>query len=188
MIAPNCPDHDRLVLDLALGRLDDEAAFAAEGVAGSCEVCRAWWQERFEGEAADTVDEVVAATFDDLRLPARRRGHGWMPVAAAVVLTVGASALWLARDTGPEPPATVEVAAIQSIDFENAELQPVATVTSADLEERQVTVRAAFSPAPVRGEETRIAEAPQIAAEIVPEPLFNGGFESGDLSGWGSGT
>ena len=188
MIAPSCPDHDRLVLDLALGRLDDEAAAEADAVIESCAVCGAWWRERFEGATADGVDEVVASTLGELRLPARRRSHRWLAAAAVAVMVFGASALWLTRETGTAAPERVEVTAIQSIDFEDAELQPLAIAASADLDERQVTQQAAFSPAPVRAEEIRIAEAPPIDAEINPEPLFNGGFESGDLTGWGSGT
>ena len=33
MIAPSCPEHERLVLDLALGRLDDGSAVEAEDTA-----------------------------------------------------------------------------------------------------------------------------------------------------------
>lgn len=188
MLAPNCPDHGRLALDLALGRLDDDGAARAEEIVDTCPVCRDWWQTRLGGSEAAGLDRAVAEVFDDLRLPARRRGHGWMAVAAAVVVTLGASVLWLARDTGPVLTEPVEVAAIRSLDFESGELEPVATTTSADLEEQQVAARPAFSPAPVRAEEVRVVEAAQISAEIEPAPLFAGGFESGDLSGWGSGT
>ena len=101
MHSPNCPDHGRLVLDLAMGRLEDAAALEAESASTSCPVCRGWWLERFEGGPAGVVDEAVAATFSNLQLPARRRGYGWMAAAAAVVMTFGVGTIWMLQGTTP---------------------------------------------------------------------------------------
>ncbi|MEE4272830.1 MAG: hypothetical protein V2I67_14245 [Thermoanaerobaculales bacterium] len=183
MIAPNCPDHGRLALDLAQGRLDDDAALHADEILAACPVCREWWRTQFEGEASATVDEAVAAVFGDLRLPARRRSHGWMAVAAAAVMAIGAATLWLASSPDAAAPAPVEVAAIQSIDFEQPELQLLAIASSDDLDLQRETPRPLFVPGPVGTDEPRVAEATQAAAD--EPPLFTGGFESGSLAGWG---
>jgi hypothetical protein len=195
MMNPNCPEHERLVLDLALGRLDDDDAARAEDVKDSCPVCREWWSTQFEGEAIDLVDDAIASVFEDVDLPRRRRSHGWMALAAAVVMSLGATALWMVqRPVAPAPnaiePVIVErIAAIQSMDFENP-----STVVAHTIESEPET----REPAVGEPSTDRISEVAPVADEIVvaeaapaelprapePEPLFSGSFESGDLSGW----
>jgi hypothetical protein len=94
MRAPHCPDHDRLVLDLALGRLEDAPAAAAEQVRESCPICSAWWRTELEGPAAAALDPVVNASIAAFEPPARRRVLRWLPVAAAATLAVAAGLLW----------------------------------------------------------------------------------------------
>jgi hypothetical protein len=93
MKAPACPEHERLVLDLAQGRLDDAAAAEADAVRTGCPVCSAWWREELEGDLAATLDTAVEQAFDQFT-PARRRIPAWMPAAAAAVVAVGAGVLW----------------------------------------------------------------------------------------------
>lgn len=194
MHAPNCPDHGRLVFDLALGRLDDEGAVEAEAVTEACSVCRGWWRSQLGGPTADLVDDAVKAAFDGLELPVRRRNRGWMAAAAALVMALGAATLWLARNPAPSapetPPPAERTAAIQSLDFE-----PVVPVQepSSDPAERVAKVTApeprfvpATAPDRATPDEVVIAEVAQVelpGAADAP-PLFTGGFESGDLAGW----
>jgi hypothetical protein len=191
MNSPNCPEHGRLVLDLALGRLDDDNAVLAEETLATCPVCRDWWQTQFEGEDAALVDEAVASVFDELQLPVRRRSHGWMAVAAAAVLTIGIGALWMVRDPLPVEPVVVErTAAIQVMDFEVPDLVPIASTTSSDLREESAGPVPVFVPAAVQVEsddEMMVAEAtpPEEAIGNTQGALFAGGFESGSTTGWG---
>jgi len=148
-----------------------------------CPVCREWWGTHLEGDASAVVDDAVAAAFDDLRLPERRRGRGWMAAAAAGVMALGAATLWLASSPDAVTPAAVEVAAIQSIDFEQPELQLLAIGTSDDLDLERETPRPIFVPGSVATDEPRVVEAAQAAADETP--LFTGGFETGSLAGWG---
>lgn len=93
MHAPDCPDHGRLVLDLALGRLDDRTAIEAEAVRRECPSCAAWWRSELEA-ASVTVDQAVGAVFAAFEPPARSRAARWLPVAAAAALAVGAGVFW----------------------------------------------------------------------------------------------
>jgi hypothetical protein len=101
MIAPNCPDHGSLVLDLALGRLEDERTDEAERVGDSCPSCNAWWLDRLSGGAVAEVDQAVAKAFEAFRPSGRRRSRLWL-AAAAVVLVLAAGLLW----RGTQMPST----------------------------------------------------------------------------------
>jgi len=94
MHAPDCPNHRRLVLDLALGRLDDRAAVEAEAVRATCPACAAWWRSELGGAAAAAVDQAVAAAFMAFQPPATSKVARWLPVAAAAALAAGAGLLW----------------------------------------------------------------------------------------------
>lgn len=94
MHAPDCPNHGRLVLDLALGRLDDRSAVEAEAVLLSCPSCAGWWRTELEAAAAVAVDQAVGSVFADFQPPARSRVARWLPVAAAATLAAGAALLW----------------------------------------------------------------------------------------------
>jgi hypothetical protein len=197
MHAPSCPDHGRLVLDLALGRLDDETALEAELAAGSCPHCRSWWGDLFGGGELAVVDDAVAAALADLRLPGRRRGRGWMALAAVVVMALGVTTLWLARRSAVEPAvpdAPVRMAVITSFDFE----APVSARATAPFELAPAPAGDARAAEPVfvpAGPRSAVADPdpvagaarPEPAAEtqvVETEPLFAAGFESGDLGGW----
>ena len=93
MRAPDCPTHGRLVLDLALGRLDDGPAAEAERVLRDCPACAAWWHATFEGADAERLDEVLTATFAAFE-PSSRRVARWLPVAAAAALAVTAGVVY----------------------------------------------------------------------------------------------
>ncbi len=93
MRIPTCPEHGRLVLDLALGRLDDQAGTAAESIRTSCPECAAWWRAEFEGDLAHHLDRSIEIAFESFR-PARRRRTMWMPAAAAAALAVSGGLLW----------------------------------------------------------------------------------------------
>jgi hypothetical protein len=200
MISPNCPEHDRLVLDLALGRLDDESAAEAEAASETCPVCRTWWQTELGGENTALVDDAVASVFDDLELPDRRRGHGWLALAAAAVMALGAATLWLVQSPATQGPRAVEpvvderVATIASMDFEAP--SAVVALTSGPVEDASRSVD------PVQIGDPRVDTQRLVTDEIVPadavsghapvavesEPLFAGRFESGDLGEWGPST
>ena len=185
MNSPNCPDHGRLVLDLALGRLDDVAAFEAETISESCPVCREWWREQFCGDVAAVVDEAVAVTFSDLQLPRRRRGYGWMAAAAAVVMTLGVGTIWVSQGTGSL--AEVEaprMASIQTITFEPSDATAEFVLIEApDPEPVLVEGSAVLEPLV---EEILIADAAptEVVVDRPSDALFAGGFESGDLGAW----
>jgi hypothetical protein len=186
MNSPNCPDHGRLVLDLALGRLDDGASVTAESLSESCPVCREWWREQFDSDAAATVDKAVAATFSDLRLPARRRGYGWMAAAAAVVMSLGVGSIWMLQ--GPtnlgDEVAAPRVASIRTITFEPSDAAAEFILIEApdpepDPVERQTTQE------PLAGEILVAEAAPaEAAVDRSSGVVFAGGFETGDLGGW----
>ena len=94
MRAPTCPDHGRLVLNLALGRLDDRSAAEAEAVRLSCPSCAGWWRSELEAAAAVAVDQAVGSVFAAFQPAARSRATRWLPVAAAAALAAGAALLW----------------------------------------------------------------------------------------------
>jgi hypothetical protein len=94
MRVPACPHHGRLVLDLALGRLDDQSAFEAEAVRLACPECGGWWRSELEGSAAPAVERAVDSAFAAFDPPASRRVARWLAVAAAVALAAGAGLLW----------------------------------------------------------------------------------------------
>jgi len=185
MNSPNCPDHGRLVLDLALGRLDDAAVFEAETISESCPVCREWWREQFCGDVAAVVDEAVAVTFSDLQLPRRRRVYGWMAAAAAVVMTLGVGTIWVSQGTGSmDEVAAPRVASIRAITFEPSDATAEFIQIEAPDPEPVPIGRPAAQESLV--EEILIAEAAP-AEFVVDRPsdaLFAGGFESGDLGAW----
>ena len=106
MRAPDCPDHGRLVLDLALGRLDDRSAVDAEAVRLSCPSCAAWWRSELEATAAVAVDEAVRSAFAAFQPPARSRVARWLPVAAALALAAGAGVLWYQHGAVQAPGST----------------------------------------------------------------------------------
>jgi len=185
MNSPNCPDHGRLVLDLALGRLDDAAAFEAESISESCPVCREWWQEQFGSDAAVVVDEAVAAAFSDLQLPARRPGYGWMAAAAAVVMTLSVGTIWLTQGTGSvDEVASPRVASITTMTFEPSDASAEFVLIEApDPEPLPVELPAVQEPLV---EEIHIAEAAptEVVGDRSSDALFTGGFETGDLGDW----
>ena len=185
MISPHCPDHGRLVLDLALGRLDDDAAAEAESISESCPVCRVWWQEQFEGGVAEVVDDAVAAAFTDLELPVRRRSHGWMAAAAAVVMALGVGAIWVSQSaTTMDEVLAPRTASIQTFDFEIPETAGEFVMVEVPDPDPAPVVHPVAQRVIV--EETLIAEASpaEVVVEDSSESLFAGSFESGDLGAW----
>ena len=135
-----CIAHGDLARRLALGRLDDATAMAAEASLAACPSCQAWWEASFAPAAA--LDPALTAGLRTVVLPARRPHHpaSWLSLAATVVLSVGVGTLWL-RGVGRDVP--VETASIEA---------PVATTVSA--------------PATV----VQVAPAPAAPVEVAPEP------------------
>jgi len=183
MIFPNCPDHERLVLDLALGRLDDEAAIEAESISESCPVCRAWWREQFEGGVAEVVDDAVAAAFNNIELPARRRSHGWMAAAAAVAMAFGVGTIWVSQSSMTvDEVVAPRTASIQTFDFENPDaVSEFAKVEVPDPDPAPIEQPVARR---VIAEETLIVAATPVVVEEPSDSLFSGGFETGQLDDW----
>ena len=193
MYAPDCHDHGRLVLDLALGKLDETAAARAESVRTQCPVCRAWWREQLEGDAADLVDAAVAAALASVELPRQKHRLVWLAAAAALVMAIGTGGLWMAHHPGDStPPVTADAGVIRSLSFEDpAEVAPL--IHSEAPAETPAQPRV-VEPAPASTEPTKIAAASNVpsdrsaptAVEAAPtdQPLSADGFESGDLSAW----
>jgi hypothetical protein len=160
MTAFDCPEHGTLVLDLARGRLDDVRAEEAERAQRDCAECSRWWDETFSEPALAKLDSEVASVFREF-VPPRRRRHGWLAAAAVAVLAVGIGAtslLW--RDApAPEPPSEDQVSAW---DFEAGALNEAVAAADESADGSDETSR---NPA-----------------------VFVGDFESGDLSGWSTGS
>lgn len=194
MLHPNCPTHDRLVLDLALGRLDDETADTAESVRRSCPVCSAWWSRQFDSADAERVDRAVASVFAGIELPRWRRRRGWMAVAAVMVMTLGAAALWTQRSPlGPvdPPPVSEHVAGdshelIRQMSFETPH-----ELTTAEVRETgsdgSVVAQMAFEPTSETDAVIEIGPSADPSGE-APDSLGSVGFETGDLSEWSHST
>jgi hypothetical protein len=155
-----CPDHGDLMLELALGRLDDEEAGRAEGLRMSCAGCRQWWSSSFDEPALSIVDEAVAGAFAGFSAP-RRRQRRWWAAAAVLVFGIGAAALvWHGGDNpgvaSRQP--TASDAALSAWDFEGGTL-------AAEVSE---VVR-----------EARVQGSADSTAEV-----FTNDLESGDLASW----
>ncbi len=190
MYAPDCPDHGRLVLDLALGRLDDAGAAEAESVRDRCLVCHAWWRAELDGEVAAVVDGAVADALGRVELPRPSRRTGWMAAAATVVMTLGVASLWLAqRPADTDATVPERTAAISTLGFED----PIEVASLMQSEVASEPDRATDeSPSPTRHQPTRLvaataADPPAAAAgdeASAGEVLSADSFETGDLSGW----
>jgi hypothetical protein len=168
MRIPNCPDHGRLVLNLAQGRLDDRDAAEAEAVRTSCPACAEWWSEQFDGEPAASIDAAVERAFSDVR-PSRRRLPAWLPAAAAAVLVAGAAALWYAGDRVTAQRPRHEAVVQEGFD---SDLNGDGTVDTSDI---GFTVHVEGSP----------SEAP---SGSTGEVIFADSLDGGELSGWTSST
>jgi hypothetical protein len=169
--APNCPEHGRLVLDLARGRLDDVRASDAERVLDTCPVCSAWWSTHLEGHVADAVDQAVDRSFAAFSPPQRRRVSGWMPAAAAVLLLVGAGLLWSPGDRAPAPadhPTGSFDVARESFD---GDIDGDGIVGVSDL-----GLRMGSEPTPKK------------QPRSDKQSIFDDGVDSGDLANWSSRT
>jgi hypothetical protein len=101
MRPPDCPRHRRLVLDLALGRLDGARAVAAEAARIGCPICGAWWSECFAGTEARLVDDAVEKAFVEFHAPSGTARRALVAVAAILVLAAGLGLLWLVQRSAP---------------------------------------------------------------------------------------
>ena len=156
----NCPEHGDLMRGLALGSLDDERALVAETVREECSDCTRWWNSSFSGEVYDAVDGAVAEGISSFVPPARRR-LSWLATAAALLLAVGigtTSMLWRNAQTTSMPANDV----LSTWDFEAGNL--IETV-------------------PPGGAATQ-----RNAATDGEAAIFVSDLESGDLSGWSTGS
>ncbi len=157
-----CPDHGDLMLELALGRLDDGEAARAEDLRTSCAGCRQLWSSSFDESALAVVDTAVAGAFAGFRAPRRRLG-GWWAAAAAAVLVLGIGATSLLWRGGEDPAVAsrqpADSGAVLSVwDFENG------------------TLAAENSPA--------VVEAGAQSAAEGGGAVFTNDLESGDLASW----
>ncbi len=170
MDAPQCNEHSRLVLDLALGRLDDNAAERAETALQSCPVCRSWWSQHMESPAAQVVAAAVSEELTRFQAPSQRR-H-WWAMAAAVLLTLAVVSLWQLAPGGPVttmigsstqgtiPASQPAEAVINTISFEPENLGTLELVMESEAASKVARKRPADS------------------------PLFAIDFETGSLNGW----
>jgi hypothetical protein len=152
----NCPEHQALMLDLARGRLDDEAGRRAEELRSSCPECAAWWRSMMEDAAISEIDAGVGEAFAAFAPPRRR--SGWLAAAAAAVLALavgGTTLLWNGGEPG-SPTAPDGGASVASFDFES------------DAADFVIVER-----------ETDSADDEQSVGAILAD-----GMEDGELSGW----
>jgi hypothetical protein len=161
-----CPDHEDLMRELALGRLDDAEGKRAEAVRETCTACRAWWLETFNEQALAVIDTAVADAFTGFA-PPRRRWSGWWAVAAAAVLGAGIAASTLLWRGGGEVPVAVGPANGTGSDV---------VVSVWDFEDGTLDLA---------------ANAPRVETEASghrdpSQAVFNNDLESGDLSSWSS--
>jgi hypothetical protein len=125
------------MLDLARGRLDDEAVTGAESVRHGCPHCSSWWLE-LEGRAA-AIDSAVAEGLKSFSPQQRRPSRPWL-VAAAAALVLAAGLVWQVVEQGPagtpgvaeEPPGAVQAIFVDGMEtgtlgswtVENAQAPP----------------------------------------------------------------
>lgn len=162
MTASCCPDHGDLMLELALGRLDDGEAERAEGLRTSCAGCRQLWSSSFDESALAVVDAAVAGAFAGFRAPRYRR-RGWWAAAAAAVLVLGIGATSLLWRGGEDPAAASRQSAVSG-----------AVLSVWDFEDG--TLAAEVSPTVV---EARVQTATEGEGAV-----FTNDLESGDLASW----
>ncbi len=156
----NCPKHGDLMRELARGSFDDERSLRAETVREDCVACARWWNEAFSGQAYDAVDGAVVEVISSFN-PRARRHFRWLAAAAALVLAVGIGAtsmLWRTTETPPVAASDV----VSTLDFE------------ADTLDEAVAAA---------GEATDGSD--EANGKLA---VFVGDFESGDLSGWTTGS
>jgi len=157
-----CPDHGDLMLELALGRLDEGDGVRAEALRATCAGCRQWWESTFDEPSLAAVDAAVVKAFAGFRAPRRLRSGWWTAAAAALlVLAIGsASLLWRAEGTttiASQPSATSDTV-LSAWDFENGALTAAAAPAG-----REVIVQSSGD-----------AEG----------AVFTNDLESGDLASW----
>jgi hypothetical protein len=162
MTVSRCPDHGDLMLELALGRLDDGEAARAEELRTSCAGCRQLWSSSFDGPALAVVDAAVAGAFAGFRAPRYRR-RGWWAAAAAAVLVLGIGATSLLWRGGEDPAVAsrqpADSGAVLSVwDFEDGTLAAEASPT--------------------------VVEARVQSATEGEGAVFTNDLESGDLASW----
>lgn len=162
MHAPDCPNHGRLVLDLALGRLDDRSAIEAEAVRLSCPSCAAWWQSELEAAGAVAVDEAVGSVFAAFQAPARSRVARWLPVAAAAALAAGAGVLWYQQGDVQSPGSATPAGPLAQESFDG-DRDGDGVIGIEDL---------GFT----------------VEAQDAREPIFADTLDGGELAGWNSHT
>lgn len=160
-----CPDHGDLMLELALGRLDDREAERAEGLRTSCAGCRQLWSSSFDGPALAVVDAAVAGAFAGFHAPGRRR-RGWWAAAAAAVLVLGIGATSLLWRGGEDPAA--------------ASRQPASSGAVLSVWDFEDGTLAAEASAPVV--EARVQTATDQGESSGA--VFTNDLESGDLASW----
>lgn len=155
--SPACPEHDRLVLELARGRLDGDRATAAERVRRECPACRSWWQDFLAGEQAAVVDSAVAEAFAGFEAPRRSHPQRWL-AAAAVFFALVLGFLFFQHQGGHEALGGEIQVAADEIFTEGFESN--GRVFSVALE-------------PTSGE-----------AQGSGDRIFAGSFEAGNFSAW----
>jgi hypothetical protein len=104
MRPPDCPGHGKLVLDLALGRLEGARALDAEAARIGCPSCGVWWSECLAGTEARLVDDAVEKAFVEFHAPSGTARRAVVAAAAILVLAAGLGLLWLVQRGAPSTP------------------------------------------------------------------------------------
>jgi hypothetical protein len=161
MKAFDCPDHDHLVPDLALGRLDDLGAEKAESARRNCAMCSSWWDETFSDSAVAAIDAEVWDVFQAFEPPSRRRHYWLAAVAAAAMLAIGVAmtaGLWRGKLLSPVP----SIDLVSTWDFEGGDLNTSALDAGDAIESS--------------------------CYEKSNDAIFSSNLESGGLAGWSVGS
>jgi anti-sigma factor RsiW len=161
MRAVSCPHHGDEALEHLRGRLDDDAALAAEEHLATCSHCASWYADACSDEAFAAVDRVVGRALREVGLP-RQQQRRWLAVAAALTLVVAGYGWWQHSHTSAPQPLQ-DHATIASFDFESG---------AAGLDRTEVLV----------------ADPPDTAAarpsDAGSDTLFTSDLEDGGLGSW----
>lgn len=179
MYSFTCPDHGRLVVDLALGRLDSADSERADDVSRRCPDCSSWWRREI-GDASAAVDVGVAEAFAAFVPPVASRRPVWLRLAAVAVVVLACGLGWELRhaSSGSQPTSSESLIVVGQVgpipDVNRDGRQDASDILAALQAEKPSTER------PVS------RDIPTVVKD--GSTLHGDGMETGSLSGWSSHT
>ena len=180
MYSFTCPDHGRLVVDLALGRLDNAASDRADDVSRQCPECSGWWRREI-GDSSAAVDVGVADAFAAFVPPVASRRPVWLRLAAVAVVVLACGLGWELRHASSGSQATSSESLIVV-----GQVGPIPDVNH-DGRQDAADILAALR-AEVPSAEGPISRDVPTVVNKDGSILHGDGMETGSLSGWTSHT